>query len=1239
METEALNNSISTDAVNPVTGSQALKEPEQESVSVSKDKVSAPVEQQQGQMIDPLATLQNDDMLQSIVQQLKDAGATEEEEWQQANDWLNSSNMQSQQPKKEENVSYIGDTIKGVVSAPLKFVENTAEAVAGTADWIAEVFGGDIASKEELDFDWVPDFIKPKTALGRTGQSILAFALGWFSFGNYIKGANLIGKLGATGRMAAFGNRMLAGAAVDFFVDGTTESRLANVLVENDVFRNALTEYLAAKDDDNVFEARLKNAMEGFLVGSTLDVAMLGFKKMKDVIGKSSIAEKLTRRGEVVDEAVEELSEKAAKETAQETAEEAAEQTTKTAKEAAEDAAKEKVFKEGAKKAGLNGDSFTETIMRIRRGEWKKYSPLNPNTVHPDLHKDIYANADAIRDYIEHNPAVRENMDEGYRWALSMSDDLGDVLNASKEALGKSRESAGTLSKYVHGLYGLSLKISPELHERVLHYSALTQEVASLKELGKEVPKEMLDTLAGHREVLRTLVEAQTQIFGYTAEARSYVGQLLQSLKNDAKVPMGSVKSLFGDGQVVRDFISKMTPQQLDDYIILLDTASQVTDGMARLGRDVVDYLKHAKGPISFSYSFSDWLKHWWYGSVLSGPATHFRNMISNGINMFVIHPFDVVFGQAAEGWQAAATAGTSKIGGMLDGFSTGLNMVKEYRKGVVDSWQKAYQAWIAVNRSGAAAFDAGVGKLDSNLFADMLKRGTRSNRIMRALSLPTRLLSMEDEMFKQLAYGGELRAQFVKESKTTFKNLLDDAFKKGGKALYEQEYSRLMSEYCSKGYRDIMLGLGLVGKGMGAANPTAAKEVVEMAFQAPLGKTMGILSKGLSNMPFGWMIAPFVKTPTNIMKQTYYHSPIGLLRLLYSDGTKNPALRSKIIGQFATGCMMWGIAGSLYASGMITGSGPSDREARDALRENGWQPNSIKVGNQYFGIGSFEPVCAPFILLANFFEKISNLDPRNPAESESYIASAINAVMSYAGDKTFLKGFADVANAFQQENGTKKFLIDKVNSFVPNIMVNMYQAFDDETKEARSWVNGIASRIPGVAGALPTRYSWLTGKPITYLHGGGLGPFSPTHWTSYKGDGVLDVLAKSHHAMNRPNRTVIGMEMDDAMYSEYCRLHGTVKVGGKTLMQALDKLIHSSVWKNAAPDLAENTLSEQKEMLIQRVVQKYRKATTAQYFKLHPDVRDAVRARQIELKQLKKGIIREPEIAGPSLFGNIIQF
>lgn len=1216
--------------VDPVIGGQPSIQ--QETPSISKEKVEPQPTQTNN---DPLSVLQNDEAMQLIAQSLQDLNLPDDQLVEAENYVAQSKAAQQAQ---SEDVSYLGDAVKGVVSAPLKFLENTAEAaaslVATPIDWIAEACGSDFVNNKDLDFDWVPDSIKPKTAVGRTGQSILAFALGWFSFGNHIKGMNLLGKLGATGKVASIGNSAVAGAAIDFFVDGSTESRLANVLVENDLFRNSLTEYLAAKDDDSVLEARLKNVIEGFLVGQTLDATMLCFKKMKGVISESDFVKKLFKRGSVVDEAVNELGEKAAQSTAKETVQETVE---KTAKEAARDAAQAESVKKGAKEAAQAGESVADAVKKLTNDKaWDDYLVLNQRTLNPSVRPDAMAmNDDILKFFKEYSTnAVEVNRDEAYAFGLSMMGGTNNFTDTAAELAKAGREGAGSLSKGIHGIYAMAVRLSAPLHDVTSQYSSLIQEANSLKELGQAIPTELTQKIATTRDALKQLVTAETQLFAYTAEMRSYAGKLLQGIKKDVKVGLEGAKPLLTE-DVVTKFVHSMSKEQLDNYILLLNTAAQAQNGLATIGKDVVDYLRHSNSKMSFAYTFSDWIKNWWYGSALSGFATQARNFISNTVQLKITRPFDIVFTDTAKGFMEAQE---SKLGGILDGFTTGLSKAREYRQGIADSWGKAKQAWTAVWRSGVGTFDMSGGKLDTNLFADMMRRGTRSNAVMRVLSLPTRGLAMVDDLFKHLAYGGELRAQFVDVAKNDpeIKKVLAEALK-GGKDAYKVAYNNVCREWCKNQYGDVMVAMGEVARNIAGTNKQAADAARELMFQAPLNTSIAMFAKGLANVPFGWLLAPFVKTPTNVAKETFAHSPLGILRLL--GKTKTPEMKAKIVGQFLNGCMMWGIAGSLYASGMITGSGPSDKEARDALKENGWQPNAIKVGNKYVGINAFEPLCAPFVLLANFFEKIHDLDPRNPAESESYIAAMANAVFSYAGDKTFLKGFADVAAAFDRESGMKKFLIDKATSFIPNIAKNMYQAFDPETKEARGWLTGIGSQTPIAAQFVPTRYSWLTGKPLNYLHGGGLGPFAPMHFTNDKENGVLDIVAKTHHAMNRPSRTVIGIDMDDKMYSDYCKLHGTIKVGGKTLMQSLDRLFHSSSWRNAAPNLAENTLSEQKEQMIQAVVRRYRKATTNEFLKRNPEIREQVVSSIREAKRLKKGLERNPEIAGPSLFGSISSF
>lgn len=46
-----------------------------------------------------------------------------------------------------------------------------------------------------------------------------------------------------------------------------------------------------------------------------------------------------------------------------------------------------------------------------------------------------------------------------------------------------------------------------------------------------------------------------------------------------------------------------------------------------------------------------------------------------------------------------------------------------------------------------------------------------------------------------------------------------------------------------------------------------------------------------------------------------------------------------------------------------------------------------------------------------------------------------------------------------------------------------------------------------------------------------------------------------------RPAQKVEGVEIDKALYSRLCELHGTVKLGGMTMHEALENAIQSSAY------------------------------------------------------------------------------
>ena len=233
-------------------------------------------------------------------------------------------------PKEEKG--FIGtaiDIVKGGLSGAFKEVENVVQTGHDIADFVDNKFGSGNAIDDDKDYDFVPEVLEPETGLGKTAQAISAFATGWVTGGKLISTA---GKTALAGTKAATAMQKIATAApkaskavkvaakggvIDFITGDGSDERLANVLVENDIFRNAFTEYLAGDENDSALEGRFKNVLEGYVVGTALDTAVAAFKGIKKGYKaslKGSVDGSLAARKEAAETA--DSIAKAAKETA-----------------------------------------------------------------------------------------------------------------------------------------------------------------------------------------------------------------------------------------------------------------------------------------------------------------------------------------------------------------------------------------------------------------------------------------------------------------------------------------------------------------------------------------------------------------------------------------------------------------------------------------------------------------------------------------------------------------------------------------------------------------------------------------------------------------------------------------------------------------------------------------------------------------------------------------------------------
>ena len=65
---------------------------------------------------------------------------------------------------------------------------------------------------------------------------------------------------------------------------------------------------------------------------------------------------------------------------------------------------------------------------------------------------------------------------------------------------------------------------------------------------------------------------------------------------------------------------------------------------------------------------------------------------------------------------------------------------------------------------------------------------------------------------------------------------------------------------------------------------------------------------------------------------------------------------RAEALGRQSMGAVVMASMFFAFGEGKITGAGPTDPKARRFLRNAGWQPYSIKLGDKYYSYNRLDP-------------------------------------------------------------------------------------------------------------------------------------------------------------------------------------------------------------------------------------------------------------------------------------------
>lgn len=517
-----------------------------------------------------------------------------------------------------------------------------------------------------------------------------------------------------------------------------------------------------------------------------------------------------------------------------------------------------------------------------------------------------------------------------------------------------------------------------------------------------------------------------------------------------------------------------------------------------------------------------DMFVEYWINGLLSSPATHATNIVSNMATIAWAIPerqIAALFSKEVRPSEALAmTRGIIEAQG--------------------DAWRMAWQAFKAEeSQLGHGKMEGPTRAITADALALTGVPGRAVDFLGSMIRLPGRFLLAADDYFKAIAFRAEVRALAKREAYRT----VTEANLTGQQAAREMQ--RIEQRIL--------------------ANPPdsiddAAKEFAAYTtFTRDLGET-GQKVQALAGTPLGRIILPFVRTPTNIFKYVGERTPLAFasnaVREELAAGGARGALQ---MAKISLGSMTMAYLGSLAAEGVITGGGPKDKDLLKIKKQTGWQPYSIKVGNDYIALSRIEPFGSFLGIAADVADLVGQL-PKE--EADKLVSVVLVALQRNIANKTFVKGLSGTLNAASSSdvNVWNSFLEKELPTIIPasSLMRQLTRINDPVLREVNSIIESYQSKIPGYSSELPpTRNLW--GEPI--LFEGGLGPdlVTPLYTSEGKEDPVSAELVKQQIPIAWPQKNIEGVPLTPQEYDAFQRLAGGTKIlNGMTLKERLHDLM-----------------------------------------------------------------------------------
>jgi hypothetical protein len=223
----------------------------------------------------------------------------------------------------------------------------------------------------------------------------------------------------------------------------------------------------------------------------------------------------------------------------------------------------------------------------------------------------------------------------------------------------------------------------------------------------------------------------------------------------------------------------------------------------------------------------------------------------------------------------------------------------------------------------------------------------------------------------------------------------------------------------------------------------------------------------------------PFTRVPSAAFMQGVERSPIGLVSSLaeaaFGRGSpEGEAIVTRVSKGLTGTAASIGLGLALYKAGKLTGAEPADARQRAMWQLQGKIPNAVKIGDRWQSITTLGPFAFPLLFMANLAQ--AQDAQRQGATGGQQAAAALHAGGTMLTEASYLHGITAITDA--AKGGPPLARLGAGMVPIPGVVRAAESATDDKQREARTFVQMLQSRIPGLAEQLPARLNAL-GQPM----------------------------------------------------------------------------------------------------------------------------------------------------------------